>query len=298
MTELVTAATSRATSASLIGDLAALGKPRLSALVIFTAATGVWLSPIPSPPWATAWFLLATAALVAAANTLNCWLERDIDGLMSRTRRRPLPAGRLEPRTAFVFGIALGVVALAGIVMSSNGRTALLGAAALAIYVLIYTPLKRLSPWALVVGAVPGALPPLMGWTAATGGIAPPGWFLFGVLFLWQIPHFVAIALYLEDDFRRAGIRAVPVAYGRRAARAWLFAGVAALVAFSLLAIPIGIGGPIYTAIALVVGLAWLALASSGLRRDVPEDWARRLFGMSLLYLPLVITSLVLDTAW
>jgi len=295
MTEFAAAVTSRVPSVGRLGDLAALGKPRLSVLVIFTAAIGVFLAPEPPGPWTTAGFLLATAALVAAANTLNCWLERDIDGLMARTHRRPLPAGRLEPRTALGFGIALAIAALCGVAASSNARTALLGAAALLIYVLVYTPLKRLSPWALLVGAVPGALPPLMGWTAATDRLDVPGWFLFGVLFLWQLPHFIAISLYLEADFRRAGIRALPITHGRRAARALLFAFVAALCGFSLLAFPLGLAGPAYAAIALSIGLAWLVLAAGGLRRTASEDWARRLFAASLLYLPILITAIVLD---
>ena len=295
MTELAAALTSRAPSVGRLADLAALGKPRLSLLVIFTAAIGVWLAPQPPGPWTTAGFLLATAALVAAANALNCWWERDLDGLMARTRGRPLPAGRLEPRTALSMGLLLGAGALGGIAATSNARTTILGLVALLVYVLVYTPLKRVSPWAVLVGAVPGALPPLMGWTAATDRFDLPGWFLFGVLFLWQLPHFIAISLYLEDDFRRAGIRALPVAHGARVARAHVFAGVAALAGFSLLALPLGVAGPAYAAVALASGAVWLVLAADGLRRGTSEAWARRVFGASLLYLPILITALVLD---
>ena len=244
MTELVASAPSRAPFSGRLADLAALGKPRLSALVVFTAAMGVWCAPQPLALGATALFLLSTAGLVAAANTLNCWLERDIDGLMARTRSRPLPAGRLDPRVALAQGLLVSAVALVGLALSSNALTVLLGAAALLVYVLVYTPLKRLSPWALFVGAVPGALPPLMGYTAAADRLDAAGWFLFGILFLWQLPHFIAISLYLEDDFRRAGIRALPIVHGRRSARVWLFGCVAALLGFSLLGLPLGVAGP------------------------------------------------------
>jgi len=295
MTELVAAVTTRASSVGRLADLAALGKPRLSALVIFTAAIGVWCAPVPLGPLATVLFLVSTAGLVAAANTLNCWLERDLDGLMSRTRGRPLPAGRLEPRIALGQGLVLSGLALAGLALSSNARTVLLGSAALLIYVLVYTPLKRLSPWALLVGAVPGALPPLMGFTAAADRLDVAGWFLFGILFLWQLPHFISISLYLEDDFRRAGIRALPITHGRRIARACLFFCDAALLGFSMLGLPLGLAGPAYAAIALLSGLAWLVLAAGGLHPQPAGNWARRLFAISLLYLPILITALVID---
>ena len=295
MTELVASAASRAPFAGRLADLAALGKPRLSALVIFTAAMGVWCAPEPLGLGAAALFLLSTAGLVAAANTLNCWLERDIDGLMARTRSRPLPTGRLEPRVALAQGLALSAVALLGLAVSSNVLTVLLGAAALLTYVAVYTPLKRLSPWAVFVGAVPGALPPLMGYTAAADRLDAAGWFLFGILFLWQLPHFIAISLYLEDDFRRAGIRALPIVHGRRCARVWLFGCVAALLGFSLLGPPLGVAGPAYAAVAVVIGGAWLGLAAGGLKPQPSGNWARRLFGFSLLYLPILITALAID---
>ena len=295
MTELVAAAASRGIFVGRLADLAALGKPRLSGLVIFTAAMGVWCAPERLGIGATALFLLSTAGLVAAANTLNCWLERDIDGLMARTRSRPLPAGRLEPRVALAQGLVLSTAALLGLAVSTNALTVLLGAAAFLVYVLVYTPLKRVSPWALFVGAVPGALPPLMGYTAAADRLDAVGWFLFGILFLWQLPHFIAISLYLEDDFQRAGIRALPIVHGRRSARVWLFGCVALLLGFSLLGPPLGLAGPVYAAIAVLIGLVWLGLAADGLKPQPAGNWARRLFGFSLLYLPILITALVLD---
>jgi len=276
-------------------DLAALGKPRLSILVLFTAASGVWLAPAPLGFGRSVGFLVATAALVAAANTLNCWLEREIDLRMLRTCERPLPAGRLSPRTALVFGSTLGVLALAGISATANSLTVALGALAICSYVAVYTPMKRWTPWAVVVGALPGALPPLMGWAAATGALAPPGWYLFGILFLWQLPHFLAIALYLKDDFRRGGIRVLPLVRGDRAARRWLCGAMAGFVAHSIAGPVLGIGGLAYGLTAAILGAIGLALAAPGLRSDVGEAWARRMFAYSLVHLPVLVTALVLS---
>ncbi|HXV75615.1 MAG TPA: heme o synthase [Candidatus Polarisedimenticolaceae bacterium] len=296
MAQYVDAEASRAPRLARFADFAALGKPRLSVMVIFTTAIGVWLAPAPPLLATTLLFLLATSCLVAAANTFNCWIERDSDGLMHRTCRRPLPAGRLEPRAALYYGIVLSIASLTAIGLTSNGLTTALGALALAVYVLVYTPMKRVTPWAVVVGAVPGALPPLMGWTAASGEVSIPGLFLFGVLFLWQLPHFIAISLYLRDDFARAGIRALPVAIGRRATRPYLIASLSALVLFSLAALPLGVAGVGYTVVAAVIGVVWLVRACTGDdARAAGDGWARRMFGLSLLYLPLLVSALVLD---
>jgi protoheme IX farnesyltransferase len=270
-------------------DLVELGKPRLSLLVIFTAAIGVWLAPVPIDPASTVLFLIATSALVAAANTLNCWMEKEIDARMHRTCRRPLPTQRLEPKTA------LSTVALTSLSLTTNTLTVALGGVALVSYVLVYTPLKRISPWALPVGAVPGALPPLMGWTAATGSLAIPGWYVFGVLFLWQLPHFLAIAIYLKDDFQRGGLRVLPLAYGDRVARRYLIGCTVALVLHSLAAQPLGLAGAAYTAVAAILGAGFLYLAATGERRLGAEAWARRIFAYTLIYLPVLVAVLVLN---
>jgi heme o synthase len=277
-----------------VRDLAALGKPRLSLLVLFTAAAGVALAPAPPSLLRTLVFLVATAALVAAANTLNCWIECEIDRLMYRTRGRPLPAGRLTSRTALVFGVALGTVALAVISIVANPLTTGLGLLALVSYVAVYTPLKRRTPWAVVVGALPGALPPLMGFTLATNELSPHGLALFGILFLWQLPHFLAIALYLKDDFRRGGIRVLPLVHGDVATRRWLVLALAALVVLSLALVPAGLAGRIYGATAAALGLLGLVLAAPGLGREASETWARRVFAYSLVHLPVLVTAFVL----
>ena len=282
-------------SADQLRDLIELGKPRITLLVLFTTAVGLWLAPGSLGAGPLALFLVATGGLVAAANTLNCWVERETDGLMLRTRNRPLPTGRLDPQLALGWGIALGVVALSVIWQTTNTLTFALGAAALVSYVLAYTPLKRLSWWALVVGAVPGAIPPLMGWTAQTGSLGVPGWVLFGILLFWQLPHFLAISLYLKEDYRRGGLQVLPVVHGDAAARRHLFAYTVLLVAVSLCALPAGLGGPFYLVTAGALGAGFLYLAVNGLRPTVEAVWARRTFAYSLIYLTVLIGVLVFD---
>ena len=272
-------------------DLIELGKPRLSVLVVFTAGTGLPSARSVLPFGRSVALLLATTALVVAANTLNCWIEREIDGRMRRTRERPLPAGRLEPATALVSGTILSVVALAALALATNLLTTILGAAALLIYVAIYTPLKRITPWSVLVGAIPGALPPLMGWTAAMGEFGASGWFLFGVLFFWQLPHFVAISVYLREDFARGGLRVMSVAYGPRTACRAIFAFTVLMVAWSLLPPFAGLAGAAYTIAAVVLGAVFLGLAAACLRPDAGERDARRVFHASLLYLPFLIVA-------
>jgi protoheme IX farnesyltransferase len=281
--------------ASLLRSAIELGKPRITTLVVFTAAIGRLLAPLPPDPFAAAAFLAGTALLVASANTLNCWLERDSDARMVRTRDRALPAGRIEPAAALALGAAEGVAALALLALASNPLVVFLGALAHLTYVLAYTPLKRVSPVSLLVGAIPGAIPPLMGWASATGSLAAPGWTLFGILFFWQIPHFIAVALYLEEDYRRGGLRVLSVASGGTATRLHLLAGTAALVAVSLLAVPLGMAGPAYLVAACLLGGAFLGFAVRGLRRSAGGAWARRTFLYSIVYLTLLVTCLLLD---
>ncbi len=295
--------TMRATMADLppadasvrVRDLVELGKPRITMLVLFTTAVGLWMAPGSLGFVGTLLFLMGTAGLVASANTLNCWVERDSDGLMHRTRRRPLPAGRLEPRVALISGMFVGVAALALVWATTNPLTFALGATALLSYVLVYTPLKRVSWLALLVGAVPGAIPPLMGWTALTGELSLPGWVLFGILFFWQLPHFIAISLYLKEDYRRGGLKVLPLVHGDAVARRHLFVYTLVLVGVSLGALPLGLAGPVYLAAATLLGAGFVYLAARGLRPVVEAVWARRTFAYSLIYLSLLIGILVLD---
>ena len=246
--------------------------------------------------------LAATALVVGAANTLNCYLERDVDALMLRTRTRPLAAKRLAPATALWVGFGLAAVSVPALAILLNPLSGLLAALALVSYVWIYTPLKRITPKALVVGALPGAIPPLIGWTSVTGHIGPPGFLLFAVLFLWQLPHFLAITLYLHEDYGRGGLRVLPLVKGERTARRHLLYYTAALVPVTLLFTPAGITGRFYLGAAALLGCAFLFFGVRGLRGEAQvappaarARWARGMFAYSIVYLLVLFTALLLD---
>jgi len=276
-------------------DLLSLVKPRLSSLVLCTLAGGMWLAPgeLSVARWMAT--LLGTAGTVGAANALNCWIERDRDRYMARTRLRPLPSGRMESGVALAFGILLAVFSLPLLAMASNGLTALLGCIALVSYVAAYTPLKPKSSMAMLVGAIPGSLPPLMGWTAVTGRIGGGGLLLFGVLFAWQIPHFLAIALFRKEEYRNAGYMALPLVSGDGATRVWMLLWTMLLVVLSVLLVPFGVAGPFYLAVALVLGGAFLALVVRGVVRREQKAWARKTFFFSLVYLAGLFAALLLS---
>jgi protoheme IX farnesyltransferase len=255
----------------------------------------MWLAPEqPSAPRA-ATVLLGTGLVVGAANVLNNYLERDVDGLMRRTRDRPLPSGRVEPGTALLLGLAMPAFALPALALAANPLTALLALVALVSYAFVYTPLKRVSTLALFVGAVPGAIPPLMGWTAATGTIDARGMALFALLFVWQLPHFLAISIYLKDDYARGGLRVFALVHGERAAKAWAVATSALLVPVAILPAALGMAGWGYGIVAGLLGVGLTAAAASGLRLpDGSVRWARNYFLSTLLYLVLVFIALFL----
>ncbi|MFK7990840.1 MAG: heme o synthase [Sandaracinaceae bacterium] len=287
---------------STLRDLVSLTKPRITFMVVLTTAIGLWLAPGTYSAGMWLAVLFSTAMLVGAANTLNCWLERDSDRFMARTKNRPLPAGRLPAKYALALGLGLGVLAVPTLTLVANPLTGLLAAIALVSYVWIYTPLKRRSPLALAVGAIPGALPPLMGWTAATGELGAPGIVLFGILFLWQMPHFIAISLFRQNEYTKAGIKVLPAVRGRRVALFQAIAYAGALVPVSLLLVPLGIAGNLYLAVAGVIGVLFLVgtlagLRETGLREGAGNRWARRLFLASLIYLPLLFAALAVDVA-
>lgn len=279
----------------LVRELVALTKPRVTWLVLATTACGMAVAPKVASLSTKAAAMLATLLVVASANSLNCWLERDLDRLMTRTRNRPLPAGRLSPRLALVFGLALGAISVPLMTFLVNPLTGLLAAIALVSYVWIYTPMKQVSPAALLVGAIPGAMPPLMGWTAMTGTLDVPGLLLFGVLFLWQLPHFIAISVFRQHEYSAAGLKVLPAVRGEKTARIHAVAYAAALLPVTLLLVPAGVGGRIYFAVALVLGAVFFVAALRSMTRDGSDRWARRLFITSLFYLPLLMGVLVLD---
>ena len=277
-------------------DLLQLAKPRITALVLFTTASGLWLAPHGLPLRTVLFTLIGTVLIVAAANALNMYLERDSDALMSRTMNRPLPAQRMEPAVALRFGLVLAAVSVPLLTFGVGALPGLLAAIALVSYVLLYTPLKRESAVALLVGALPGAIPPLIGWTAATARLDLPGVLLFAVMFLWQVPHFLAITLFRKEEYARAGLMVQPnEPGGERAARMNIVRYTVALVAVSLLFVPIGTAHATYLVAALVAGFAFLGYGLVGLREDSGPRWARNLFLLSLVYLPVVFGALMLD---
>jgi protoheme IX farnesyltransferase len=233
--------------------------------------------------------------VVGAANVLNNYLERDVDALMRRTWGRPLPAGRVEPATALALGIGLPVFAIPVLALAANPLTALLALVALVSYAFVYTPMKRWSTAALFVGAVPGAIPPLMGWTAATGSIDARGVALFALLFVWQLPHFLAISIYLKEDYERGGLKVFALVHGEKAAKAWAVGTSALLVPVGMLPAFLGMASWSFGAVAALLGGGITLAAASGLRRPEGESrWARSFFLSTLLYLVAVFIALFL----
>jgi protoheme IX farnesyltransferase len=282
-----------------IADYVSLAKPRITALVAFTTASGLWLAPIRPRLSIVLVTLLGTVLAVASANVLNMYLERDTDALMSRTRHRPLPARRMDPHLALRFGLLLGAVSLPLLSLAVGPRPGLLAAIALVSYVLLYTPMKRRSSAALLVGAVAGAMPPLIGWTAATGTFDLPGVLLFAVIFLWQVPHFLAITLFRREDYARAGLLVLPnEPDGERKARRNIVCYTAALVSVSLLFVPLGVARNLYFATALFAGALFVAHGLDGLRPATGPRWARKEFALSVAYLTVLLGALVIDHAW
>jgi heme o synthase len=274
-------------------DLVSLVKPRIMIMALLTAAGAASLAPGTIAVADALWLLAGTALIVGSANTLNMWLERDVDCLMTRTKDRALPQRRLDANTALVFGALQGAIAIP--VMAKAGLiTAALGVLALVLYVGVYTPMKQRSYFAVWVGAVPGAMPALMGWTAATGRIDIAGLAVFSVLFIWQIPHFHAIAMYRQRDYDAAGLKTFPSTFGIPAARRAIGLYLVVQVIASLTLVPLGVAGWIYGVTALVLGVVVLAQGLPGVRGGEAR-WARSVFLYSIVYLPVLFAVMVFD---
>jgi len=286
---------------SVARDAVALTKPRITFMVAFTTFGGYWLACrfFGSDPFGAAlWpLMLGTAMVVGGANALNMYLERETDALMKRTQNRPLPTGRLEPVVALAVGLGLSAVSVPLLTFAVSPMTGLLAAVALVSYVAIYTPMKRTSPSALLVGAIPGAIPPLMGWSAARGSVDGPGVVLFAIMFFWQVPHFLAIATFRKEDYAKAGMKVMPVVYGDRVTRHHVVRYTVALLLSSILLIPYGLAGRAYVITALVLGLVFFAVGAWGLRKSAGKVWARTLFITSLVYLTGMFIALPLGAS-
>lgn len=292
-----TEARPRSRGLPLVRDLVALTKPRITSIVLVTGAAGACLAPAHVAVRTLLLSLVGTALIVGAANALNMWWERDVDARMTRTQNRPLPAGRLSPDAALAFGLALAAVATPMLLLV-NLTTGLLGLVALVSYVAVYTPLKPHTHFALLVGAIPGAMPPLMGWTTATGSVGLGGGLLFAVLFLWQVPHFAAITIFRAEDYARAGLMVVSVQRGEHGARRTIAVWTVLLVGASLLFVPLGLAGKAYLGVATALGVGALALAFRGIRGGPRFDgprWAKRVFAYSIPYLCILLAALLLD---
>ena len=286
----------RAGTWSRIGALRSLVKERIVLMVVAATALGYGAAgAAPDGSAVLALVLIGTALLSAGSGVLNNVLEHEVDGRMERTRRRALPRGAVSPRAAAWFG-ALLLAAGALLLWRGGGLLpALIGALAALLYLLVYTPMKRRSWLNTPLGAIPGALPPLIGWSAATGGVQAGAWVLFAVLFLWQHPHFYAIAWAYRDDYRRAGLKmASEVGAGGRFLTAQVILFLAVLVPVSMSLTATGTAGAVYAAGALAIGLLYLAAGVSFARRR-DRDSARRLLRASVLYLPALLVIVLAD---
>jgi protoheme IX farnesyltransferase len=284
------------TPASRFADYAELSKPRITLMVVLTTAAGYYLGAGERIDLLVLLHaLLGTGLIAAAASALNQVLERDSDARMLRTRARPLPAGRMEIPAALAFGLALALLGATYLALAVNVLTALVGVATLVLYVLVYTPLKRRSSLCTIVGAVPGALPPVMGWTAATGALSAEAWFLFAILFFWQLPHFLAIAWKYRDDYARGGqpMLSVEDPAGSSTARQIVLYCMA-LLPVSLAPSLVHLTGPLYFYGALLLGIVYL-VAGIHAARERSNTAALQLLRVSVIYLPALLALMTFD---
>ncbi len=284
--------------ARVVADLVALTKPRVVLMVLVTTVVGYYVALAGAPDYGRLLALVLGTGLAAGGTlALNQYWERDVDALMERTRARPLPDGRLAPLEALLFSAVLTAVGLVVLALGAGRAAALVVAATFVLYVFAYTPLKLRTPFCTLVGAIPGALPPVAGWAAAREDVGVGAWVLFGILFLWQVPHTLAIARLYREDYARAGVRLLPVidAQGGATERQ-ILSGCLALLAVSLLPTLIGLAGGLYFAGALVLGAAFVAFgAQQALAPSTPR--VRRVLLASLFYLPALLALLAFDKA-
>jgi len=277
-------------------DYLELTKPRVTLMVLITMLFGFYLGSRGEMDWLLLVHALIGTALVAGGTSaLNQYLERDIDAKMLRTKNRPLPAGRLQPNKALAFSVTISIAGLAHLLIMVNRLTAFLAAATLISYVFIYTPLKQKNSLSTIVGAIPGALPPLGGWTAARNDLSIEGWILFAILFIWQLPHFLAIAWIYREDYRRGGLPMLTVVdpKGDSAGRQ-IISNCLALLPVSLLPTIVGMAGKFYFVGALALSLFFLGCGIAVMRHRSNATF-RRLLRASLLYLPMLLALMALD---
>ncbi len=281
------------TQGSMVRDLFQTTKPRILLLVLLSTYVGFFLAAKNFSAILLFHTLVGTGLVCASCNSLNQLLERDTDSRMRRTQNRPLPAGRLRPGDVLIFGCALGIAGLAYLFVVINFLTALLGAIALGSYLFVYTPLKKRTPLCTLIGAVPGAAPVLMGWTAGCNALNLEGWILFVIVFLWQLPHFFAIATMYREDYAAAGLPMLPVQDMPCANRQIVLYSLGLLLV-SLLPTTLGIAGLWYFCGALILG-GFFAGMGICLMMNIGGVTSRAVFFSSIVYLPLLFALLVMD---
>jgi protoheme IX farnesyltransferase len=285
-------------------DWVALLKPRVMSLVVFSGAAGLLVAPVPVNPILAVAVIISIAAGSGASGAINMWYDRDIDAIMRRTARRPIPAGRISPEGALTFGVGLALLSIVMMWFASNVLAAGILALSILFYVFVYTMwLKRRTPQNIVIGGAAGAFPPIIGWAAATGSISALPLLMFALIFFWTPPHFWSLALFASEDYERAGVPMMPVAKGARRTRLEILVYTALLLPISVAPWYLGLAGPLYLLAALGLSLAflWYAVAvvrdqqdASGvsLTRDAP---AKAAFKYSLIYLFALLGAMVID---
>jgi protoheme IX farnesyltransferase len=278
-------------------DYLALLKPRVMSLVVFTGFAGLIAAPGSLHPVIAAIVVLCIAVGAGAAGAINMWYDRDIDAVMERTRRRPIPSGRVEPEEALAFGITLSLFSFMLMGLAVNWVAAGLLALANGFYVFVYTiGLKRRTPQNIVIGGAAGAFPPMIGWAAVTGTVSVESVALFLIIFMWTPPHFWALSLYRAGDYAKAGVPMLPVVAGRAATRRHILAYTLLLVPITFAPAALGVAGPVYASVAAVMGGAFVMLAVQVLRA-AGDRAARRMFGFSILYLFVLFAVLIAERA-
>jgi protoheme IX farnesyltransferase len=281
-------------------DYFALLKPRVMTLVVFTGLCGLLAAPGHIHPVIGFTAVLCIAVAAGASGALNMWYEADLDARMKRTANRPIPAGRIDPASAFGFAVSLAIGAVAVMALAVNFASALLLTVSILFYVFVYTVwLKRRTPQNIVIGGAAGAFPPVIGWAAVTGDVTALPILLFALVFLWTPPHFWSLALFVRGDYANAGVPMLPVTHGERATRIHILAYTPLLVAVSLLPWAMRLTGVIYGVTAAVLGAVFMTLAVAVFRNDATDPAAmrpeRRLFAFSVLYLFVMFGALVAD---
>jgi protoheme IX farnesyltransferase len=287
-------------SLASVGDYIALLKPRVMSLVVFTALVGLAVAPGTLHPITAFTALLCIAVGAGASGALNMWYDADIDAVMTRTARRPVPAGKVKPGEALAFGLTLSGFAVATLGLLVNWFAGALLAFTIFFYAVVYTMwLKRSTPQNIVIGGAAGAFPPVIGWAAVTGSLSLEPVLLFAIIFFWTPPHFWALALYKTDDYARAGIPMLPVVAGDVSTRRQILLYTLILVPLGIAPWALGFTGPVYGAVAAATGVVMLVLAGQVLRESRPADRAaRNLFAFSILYLFLLFATLLVERGW